>query len=334
MSSHDAVGILITSAGRRGELVRIWQEAALRYLGPTARVFATDLKPSLSAACQLADQAFEICRCSDSDYSSKLLQQCLAHGIQLLIPTIDTELQVLSESRSFFESAGVKVVVSDPELVRQCRDKRRTADLFDSLSISTPEILDPSRLSFPCFMKPVGGSCSQGTKKLPSAEYLAPIDVSNVNNIFQELVPSDWIEYTLDLYYSRLGDLLCCVPRERLETRGGEISKGITRKDKVMKSLKGSLGVLKGARGVMTLQVFVDQSRDKIFGIEINPRFGGGYPMSHAAGVDYPGMLIREYLLDEKLSYSESWKADLLMLRYDTMISAPFSCNHQLYEFT
>lgn len=327
MSDKDTVGILITSAGRRGELIRIWKDSVLASLGAEARIYANDLKPYLSAACQLADHSFEVCRCTEPDYPAQVLEQCLTHGIQLVIPTIDTELQALSEARKTFEAAGVQVVVSDPELVRQCRDKRRTAALFESLSIPTPKILDPAQLTFPCFMKPVGGSCSQGIKAIPSAEYLAPIDTLDSNNLFQELVPSHWIEYTLDLYYSKSGDLLGCVPRQRLEVRGGEISKGITRKDKVLQSLKNSVARLKGARGVVTLQIFVDPTREKILGIEINPRFGGGYPMSHTAGVDYPGMLIREYLLGETLDYDEGWEANLVMLRHDTMVvsSAPIT---------
>jgi carbamoyl-phosphate synthase large subunit len=77
----------------------------------------------------------------------------------------------------------------------------------------------------------------------------------------------------------------------------------------------------------VTLQIFVDPSRDQVLGIEINPRFGGGYPMSHAAGVDYPGMLIREYLLGECFNYDEAWEANLVMLRHDTMVvsSAPMT---------
>ena len=80
--------ILIASAGRRGELLKIWKECALSNLGPEARVYANDLSPSLSAACQLADQSFAICRCTDSDYPARVLEQCLAYDIKLVIPTL------------------------------------------------------------------------------------------------------------------------------------------------------------------------------------------------------------------------------------------------------
>ena len=96
MPENSTVGILVTSAGRRGELIKIWKESALAILGPKARIYANDLNPSLSAACQLADQSFAICRCTEPEYSAQVLEQCLAHGIQLVIPTIDTELQALA----------------------------------------------------------------------------------------------------------------------------------------------------------------------------------------------------------------------------------------------
>ena len=317
--------ILITSAGRRGELVQIWKESTLSLLGPDAKVYATDINPFLSAACQLADQSFQVCRCTDPDYSAQILKLCLTHGINLIIPTIDTELQVFADSREIFLEAGVHLVVSNPELVRKCRDKRNTAALFADLSIPSPKILDPLDLVFPCFMKPVGGSCSQGVKAIPSADYLAPVDMRNPSNLFQELVPSHWIEYTVDLYYSKSGVLLSCVPRQRLEVRSGEISKGITRRDNVLQALRKRVGTISGARGVLTLQIFVDQSREKMLGIEINPRFGGGYPISHAAGANYPCMLIKEYLLGESMSYHDKWCPDLVMLRYDNMISCDSS---------
>ena len=74
-------------------------------------------------------------------------------------------------------------------------------------------------------------------------------------------------------------------------------------------------------RGVVTFQLFVDPSRSPILGIEINPRFGGGYPLSHAAGSSYPAMLINEYLLDVSPSFNDQWQPNVVMLRYDTMVT-------------
>jgi len=72
--------------------------------------------------------------------------------------------------------------------------------------------------------------------------------------------------------------------------------------------------------GCITLQAFRKNGTNELTGIEINPRFGGGYPLSYYAGANYPGFLIREYLLNENIEFYDGWKSDMLMLRYDDEI--------------
>jgi carbamoyl-phosphate synthase large subunit len=134
------------------------------------------------------------------------------------------------------------------------------------------------------------------------------------------LSPSDYTEFTIDLYYSRENKLVCAVPRERLEVRNGEVSKSVTRKDQLYKSIFEVFSKCRGFIGCITLQVFRRRNSDEIIGIEINPRFGGGYPLSYRAGANYPEYLIREYLLKEKIEYFDGWDSDMLMLRYDDEI--------------
>ena len=320
MMNNISPGVLITSAGRRVELTQFWKKSLFSFFGSDSFVFTTDLDPLLSAACQISDKSFKVCRATEPEYITQILSICLDCNISLVVPTIDTELQVFADSRELFAAYGVHILVSDSDFVSKCRDKRLTSALFASLSIPTPKILDPSRLSFPCFMKPLSGSCSQGIKAIHSPDDLSKYDLSNPDNLFQELVPCDWSEYTVDLCYSQNGDLLGCVPRQRLEVRGGETSKGVTRKNYLYKLLKSKLKNIKGARGVLSLQVFVSPMHDHILGIEINPRFGGGYPISHAAGASYPSILIRDFLLREPLRYHEDWQEDMLGLRHDSMI--------------
>jgi len=75
--------------------------------------------------------------------------------------------------------------------------------------------------------------------------------------------------------------------------------------------------IVDGARGCLTVQFFLNKKTNHIVGIEINPRFGGGYPLSYLAGANFPGWIIQEYLLNESIEYSETWEDNLLMLRYD-----------------
>ena len=144
--------------------------------------------------------------------------------------------------------------------------------------------------------------------------------LDNPKNMFMELVPKSYDEYTVDIYFNKFGKLRSLVPRLRIETRAGEISKGVTSKGIVYDYLKDKLQNLKGVRGCINLQLFV-KLKEKLFkAIEINPRFGGGYPLSYAAGANFPKMIIQEYILNEDINFVDDWEDNLLMLRYDSNV--------------
>lgn len=72
--------------------------------------------------------------------------------------------------------------------------------------------------------------------------------------------------------------------------------------------------------GCITLQLFYNEVTGSVCGIEINPRFGGGYPLSYSAGANFPKWIIQEYLLGQKIEFFNEWEDNLLMLRYDDEI--------------
>jgi carbamoyl-phosphate synthase large subunit len=311
--------ILITSAGRRVELVQAFQRALNKNF-PEAKVFTTDLYPELSAACQISSQSFQAPKVSSPEYVDFLLKLCTLNNVGLIIPTIDTELQILADNRLRFEERGVYIIVSDADLIEVCRDKRKTAETYASLKISQPAIFDKSNVTFPCFCKPYDGSCSVGAFPLLTQEMLTDELLMDEKNMFMELVGKEYSEYTIDVYYDRNGKLCCLLPRERIEVRGGEVSKGATRKNYVYEYLRFRLEGLKGARGCITAQVFANPDNESIKALEINPRFGGGFPLSYAAGADYADWLIREYFCDEEISFFDEWEDNLIMLRYDAKV--------------
>ena len=311
--------VLVLAAGRRVELVEAFQkDLAVRL--PDARVFAADLVPMLSSACHAADEAFITPRVTDPGYPDALLSLCREQNVGLVIPTIDTELQLLADHRERFVSHGIHLVVSDPELVGVCRDKRLTAALFESIGVDTPTIYPANAIQFPAFAKPYDGSRSVGAAPLLTPEALTPAMQADEKLMFMELVGDDHAEFTIDAYYDREGELACLVPRERLEVRTGEVSKGVTRRGAVYDYLLPRLARIRGARGCLTVQLFFNEERRRFAGIEINPRFGGGYPLAHAAGANYPAWLIDEYLLDSSVPFFDGWEENLLMLRYDAKI--------------
>jgi carbamoyl-phosphate synthase large subunit len=316
---HRMNNVLILAAGRRVELVQAFQ-ADLASRVSEARVFAADLQPALSSACQVADRAFVLPHASDPAYPDALLRLSRDNGVGLVVPTIDTELLMLAFERDRFAAEGVHLVISDSTLVSDCRDKRRTAALFEEIGINTPAIYPRDAVRFPAFAKPYDGSRSIGALALPSAEALTPALLADEKLMFMEFIGSDHDEFTVDAYYDRGGALRCVVPRQRLEVRSGEVSKGVTRRGDLYDYLLPRLSRIQGARGCLTIQLFVHRDTGACVGIEINPRFGGGFPLTHAAGGAYPGWLIDEYLLDRPVAFHEDWKPALVMLRYDAKV--------------
>lgn len=311
------MNILITSAGRRVSLVKAFQKEVQALL-PGSKVFAADLNPTLSAACQVADQYFAVPPVSASSYIDQLLSLCKQHHIQLIIPTIDTELLVLAENKELFAKANIEVIVSGVEFVKTCRDKRLIHSFFEDKKIKAPAIFDKTNPSFPLFIKPYDGSLSKDTFTILSKEELLPYHLENPKLIFMELINRDTFEeYTVDMYYGKDNRVKCIVPRKRIEVRGGEINKGLTVKNHIVKYLLEKLESIRSAVGCLTLQLFYNKSTQEIIAIEINPRFGGGFPLSYLAGGNFPAWLIREYLLNEKINYTDTWEENLLMLRYD-----------------
>lgn len=318
---NDKKNVLLLSVGRRVELLQAFRNE-INVRGLSSRVMATDLNPVMSAACYVANQAFGISRVTEEGYIGELLELCKKQGVGLVIPTIDTELLCLSQARPRFAEEGIQLLVSDEELIMKCRDKRQTARFFASLDIETPKLLDRSQLTFPCFSKPYDGSRSIGATKLNRSTDLAAGMLDDPKLIFMEYIDKSYDEYTVDAYFDQQGELKCLVPRHRIEVRDGEISKGVTRKNHVYHYLLERLRKVKGARGCLTVQLFAQPGGRRYFALEINPRFGGGYPLSYAAGAKYPGWLIDEYLLGKEVPFFDCWESNLLMLRYDAQVLA------------
>lgn len=293
-------------------------QKTVRELGLDCKVYASDMEPAMAPACRVADGCFAVPRCTSEDYMQVLQTICLEHQVRIIIPTIDTELAVLSANRDIFAKLGICILVPDYEFVLMCRDKRRTADFFLQHGINIPELRDRQHPSFPMFVKPYDGSGSINTYVIRNKEELTEKLLADPKFIFMEYIDrTEYKEYTVDMYYGADNRVKSIVPRERLSVRAGEINKGITRKNDIVGFLKERLGELKGVRGSVCLQLFYRERDNDIKGIEINPRFGGGYPLSYYAKANFAEYIIREYLMGEAINYSDDWLDHTLMLRYD-----------------
>jgi carbamoyl-phosphate synthase large subunit len=312
--------ILISSAGRRYSLVKFFKES-LKALNLKGKVYISDLNPYLAPANYTSDGVINLPSNSDPDFISSLLAQCLEFNIQIVIPTIDTELEILALNRELLKLHGIEIIVSSYECIHSLRDKNFTNNVFNKLGIPIIPSQLPPEFKFPVFYKPYNGSLSKGIGVIHHQNQLSPALINDESLIWLDyLSPKKYDEYTIDCYYNRNGKLITLVPRRRIEIRGGEVSKAVTEKGLIFNKLYQCMAKLEGARGCITLQVFMSKDSENIFGIEINPRFGGGYPLSYHAGANYPKNIIEEYFLYNDLDSSNNWKDETYMIRYDQEI--------------
>ena len=315
------MNILISSAGRRVSLVRAFQKE-LKKVYPQGKVFASDADPDLSGACHVADGYFKVPMVTHSDWSDSLIRQCKARDIKLLVPTIDAELLPLAINATLFAESGIKTVIASEAFVGKCRDKRQIHQFFESHRVAIANEYPKDNYKLPLFIKPVDGSRSIDTYLIKDKADLTDYHFANDKLMFLEYLDHDlYDEFTCDLYYGKDHKLKCIVPRKRLEVRDGEVYKALTVANTLVPYIKERLGYIEGAVGCLTSQFFKHKTENKIYGIEINPRFGGGFPLSYLSGANYPKWIIQEFFLDEKIDEQfDCWEKDLLMIRYDDEI--------------
>jgi carbamoyl-phosphate synthase large subunit len=314
--------ILITSAGRRVSLLKAFIKAS-KVFDTKSEVFTTDLNPfEGSPTSHFAHKSFQIGFFNEPNYVDDLLKICLENKVKIVVPTVDTELRLLADAKHKFKTHGIHIIVSDSKLVTTLDDKFKTNDFFNSLGIKTPKILKKDNLHFPVFLKPINGSNSKGIYKAENLKEIRPCDLDSENMMILNYIDNTiYDEYTIDLYYDKNSILKCAVPRIRLKVVGGESNQGITKKNEVLSFVKEKFNFLEGAIGCLTLQLFSNKSNPlDVIGIEINPRFGGGYPFSLNAGANFPEFILREYILNEQIQFFDEWKDNCLNLRYDNEV--------------
>lgn len=316
------LNVLFTCVGRRVELLQAFRAAAEAH-GVDLKVTGAD-KSRLAPALHLCDRAVVTPEVLDPSYVSQLLDAVRRERVDLLIPLIDHELLVIAGARARFDESGCVALISDERVVETCRDKVKTFESLMRHGIDTPQTwpianLPPSgSRAYPYFMKPRRGSASFGNHKIHNDAELDTFGRLVKDPIIQEFV--EGVEHTLDVYTGLDGKPRCVVPRRRLEVRWGEVSKGQVVKDpKLIETGCRVVEALGGCRGVVTIQCIVTPA-GRIRVIEINPRFGGGAPLSMLAGADLAGWIIEERLGRRPRIRMDGYRDGVRMLRYDQSV--------------
>lgn len=232
--------------------------------------------------------------------------------IDIVIPNVDPAISILAELKKNEQLEKTVLLVSEKEICNVFFNKATANEWFKQNSFEVPENnLD----NFPLIAKPLTGSASRGILIIRNQDELKKFKETNQieNYLLQRYIDSE--EYTVDCYVSyRNKEILAIVPRKRLEVIDGEVSKSITTYDKELIAISKQIIEKGGFVGPLNIQFLKEKSTNKIYVMEINPRFGGGVINSIEAGANMPIMVLNDFLGIENKKV-ENWRSNLLMMR-------------------
>lgn len=304
------MNILFTCAGRRTYLLKYFREQ----LAGQGKIIGADMQltaPALSAA----DIRVQVPAVYNPNYLDVLRQICVEHHVDVLISLNDLELPILSENKKSFEEIGVNVLVSKPEVIDICFDKVRTSEYMESIGLVTPKTysnlddalagLHAGKINFPLVIKPRWGSASIGIEFVDNEEDLrivyALIKRKIIKGILGEVSSHDenYIliqeriigkEYGLDIINDLTGKNVAVAVKQKLSMRAGETDKATTVDNPELRRIGEIIGSNLGHIGNLDCDVL--EMDGKYYVLELNPRFGGGFPFSYEAGVNLPKAII------------------------------------------
>lgn len=331
------MNIFFTCAGRRTYLLKYFKEQ----LGDEGLIIGGDMQltaPALSAA----DVKVQLPAVYADNYIDTLLNVCKEHKVNMLISLNDLELPILSAHKQCFQDIGVIAVVSPSDVVDICFDKIKTADFITSLGLKSPktyvnlkqakEAIQNGDLTFPLILKPRWGSGSIGIEIVDDMDelemvyqllqhkvkksILATASQGDEYIMIQQLIKGK--EYGLDIMNDFHGNHVAVSVKQKLAMRAGETDKAITVDNVTIREIGATIG--KALKHIGNLDCDILEENGDYYVLELNPRFGGGFPFSYEAGVNLPGALISWAkgesfnVLDLKPRYGETFaKCDYLV---------------------
>jgi len=310
------MNVLLTSAGRRIELFECIKKS------PSFDIVYTADTDSIAPALLVTDKGFTVSSITDSNYVFEILEISKKNNINGIIPLLDPELIILSNNISMFNENKIQLVLSNENSIKIANDKILTSTFFEKNQIKTPFTIKvtnenilkiPSKIKFPLFIKPQFGSNSKDVGICKTMDDLYFFSSRIDAPVVQKNIVGN--EVTIDVFGDGTGNIFSLVPRLRLKIRCGEVERAITIDDGLFRD--DVIRICKEFKpyGPINIQCFV--TNDGPIFSEINARFGGGYPLSNAAGAKFPDLL-EELINGKKLSnYLGTYKKGLIMSRYD-----------------
>jgi carbamoyl-phosphate synthase large subunit len=275
--------VLFTCAGQRVDIVTAFARAG-------ATTLATDLDP-LAPALHHADAYALVPRVDDRAYVPALRDLVRAHDVRLVVPLTDLDQTILARAE---EELGTLVLLPDADTVERLADKFLAHELFAERGVPSPPTWLPADVPadapFPLLVKARRGF---GSRHIYRAVDRAALE------FFLRHTPEDSCvqvclageEFSIDVFCDLDGRCLNAIPRTMIESKGGESIKGMTIRDERLIAFACEVAEKLQLVGPANIQCF-RESDGTHFVTDINPRFGGGFPLPLAAGGRYPELAL------------------------------------------
>lgn len=290
MDMSNEVNILITGVGSTTAISVI--KGLKKQNQFVTNIIGTDIFSEHEiAGSKLCDKFFIVPPAiQEQEFISKLLKIVATESIDIIIPIVDTELEIIAKNKNVFKNTFV--LISSFDTIITCNDKLKTYDFFNKFKIPTLKTIFLENLNdfskqisrngikYPLIAKPRTGVSSRGVYEIK--DFKESVLVHRIDQpIIQEKGYGE--EFTIDIF----GDgkqLVSAVPRRRIETRSGISYKGETVKiERLIEYATIIYNKLKFI-GPANLQCFVNNDEIKFF--DINPRFSGSLPLTIEAGIN------------------------------------------------
>jgi len=276
--------VLFTCAGQRVDIVRAFRAAG-------ATTIAADVDP-LAPALYHADQRALVPRVEDPSYTEALRALVEVNDVRLVVPLTDLDHLQLAGARPLLD--GTVVLVSEPETIERCLDKYLAHAFFEAQGLGSPPTWLPAELPaeppFPVLVKARRGF---GSRHIYRAENRAELDFflryTNVESMVQRACRG--VEFSIDVFCDLDGRCLEAVPRTMIESKGGESIKGATIRDDRLIEFGCAVSEALRIIGPANVQCFREPDGE-LQVTDVNPRFGGGFPLPTAAGSRYPELAL------------------------------------------
>lgn len=316
------MNILITSVGRRTRLVELFQKE----LNGLGKVIVTDCSP-LAPALYIADKYYIVPRIDEDEYLNTIKLICQQEKVNAIISLIDPELSLLAKNVDEFEKVGTTVIVSPFNACEIWLDKFQSSEFCLKHGFLYPKTYsclyefqksnESDEIQFPVFIKPRKGSASLNIQKANSIDELNILWKSNEDMIIQNFI--DGQEFGVDVYVDLLSrEVISIFIKEKISMRSGETDKARSIISNKLYAVISRLVTSAGLIGPIDVDVF--EVNGEYYISEINPRFGGGYPLAYECGVNFP-----KYILNNLNGITNEpeigrYDEDIYMLKHEAII--------------